>query len=84
MAALLGQEDRRVDMVEYLASDFCLTGVPEDDMEFCDVSNASLSVLHYQILQRYVRTVMPEELKWFAVTVDHSAIGVCGLFFDVC
>ena len=37
-----------------------------------------------QLLQRYVRTVMPEELKWFAVTVDHSAIGVCGLFFDVC
>ena len=42
VAALLGQEDRRVDMVEYLASDFCLTGVPEDDMEFCDVSDASV------------------------------------------
>ena len=38
VAALLAQEDYIVDMVEYLASDFCITGVPEDDMEFCDVS----------------------------------------------
>ena len=38
VAALLAQEDYIVDMVEYLASDFCINGVPEDDMEFCDVS----------------------------------------------
>ena len=38
VAGLLAQEDYIVDMVEYLASDFCINGVPEDDMEFCDVS----------------------------------------------
>ena len=38
VAALLAQEDYIVDMVEYLTTDFCINGVPEDDMEFCDVS----------------------------------------------
>ena len=38
VAGFLGQEDKRVEAVEFLASDFCINGVPEDDMEFCDVS----------------------------------------------
>ena len=38
VAGFLGQEDKRVEAVEFLASDFCINGVPEGDMEFCDVS----------------------------------------------
>ena len=38
LSAIFGQEDKIVSMVEYLASDFCVNGVPEDDIKFCDVS----------------------------------------------
>ena len=37
VAGVFGQENIIVDLVEYLATDFCITGVPEDDVEFCDV-----------------------------------------------
>ena len=37
-------EDTRVNLVEYLASDFCINGVPEGDVEFCDVSNDDINV----------------------------------------
>ena len=43
VAGFLGQEDKRVEAVEFLASDFCINGVPEDDMEFCDVSVTSVT-----------------------------------------
>ena len=39
VAGVLGQENTIIDLVEYLATNFCLTGVPEDDVEFCDVRN---------------------------------------------
>ena len=43
VAGFLGQEDKRVEAVEFLASDFCINGVPEGDMEFCDVSVTSVT-----------------------------------------
>jgi len=69
IAGLMTMEDTRVSLVEYLASDFCINGVPAGDVEFCD---------------RYVRTVMPDELAWFAHSVDLQAMMVCDYFFDIC
>ena len=43
-AGLMTMEDTRVNLVEYLASDFCINGVPEDDVEFCDVSKDDIYV----------------------------------------
>ena len=81
-------EDTRVSLVEYLASDFCINGVPAGDVEFCDVStddiNVDIHVLTFLLLQRYVRTVMPDELVWFAHSVDLQAMMVCDYFFDIC
>ena len=37
-------EDTRVSLVEYLASDFCINGVPAGDVEFCDVSTDGINV----------------------------------------
>ena len=37
-AGLLGQENSIIRLIDFLTSDFCLTGVPEQDSEFCDVS----------------------------------------------
>ena len=37
-AGLLGQENSIIRIIDFLTSDFCLNGVPEQDTEFCDVS----------------------------------------------
>ena len=87
IAGLMTMEDTRVSLVEYLASDFCINGVPAGDVEFCDVS-VQMTILYADymclLLQRYVRTVMPDELAWFAHSVDLQAMMVCDYFFDIC
>ena len=37
-AGILGQENSIIRIIDFLTSDFCLNGVPEQDVEFCDVS----------------------------------------------
>ena len=44
IAGLMTMEDTRVSLVEYLASDFCINGVPAGDVEFCDVSTDDIYI----------------------------------------
>ena len=34
---ILSQEDKIVTLVEYMIGDFCQNGVPEQDVQFCQV-----------------------------------------------
>merc|ERR1711936_404688 len=68
-AGLLGQENSVIRIIDFLTSDFCLNGVPEQDTEFCD---------------SYVRVVMPGELAWFSHAISNLSLDVCDYFFGLC
>jgi len=68
-AGILGQENSIIRIIDFLTSDFCLNGVPEQDVEFCD---------------SYVRVVMPIELPWLANAISNMSINICDYFFDLC
>ena len=38
VGGLFGQEDSIVNIIEFLTTEFCVTGVPDQDTEFCLVS----------------------------------------------
>ena len=42
-------EDTRVSLVEYLASDFCINGVPAGDVEFCDVTTYDNTIFRLHV-----------------------------------